>query len=61
LQRKTTVGAGITYMLQKERPLREAIRFGVACGSAATMNDGTQLFKKIDAERLFEQSNSTKQ
>jgi 6-phosphofructokinase 2 len=61
---RSTVGAGdsmvagITYMLQKERPLREAIRFGVACGSAATMNDGTQLFKKEDAERLFEQSNS---
>ncbi len=33
--------------------LREAIRFGVACGSAATMNDGTQLFNKIDAEGLF--------
>jgi len=57
---RSTVGAGdsmvagITFMLQKERPLREAIRFGVACGSAATMNDGTQLFKKEDAERLFE-------
>jgi 6-phosphofructokinase 2 len=33
--------------------LRDAIRFGVACGSAATMNDGSQLFKKADAERLF--------
>jgi 6-phosphofructokinase 2 len=61
---RSTVGAGdsmvagITYMLQKERPLREAIRFGVACGSAATMNDGTQLFKKEDAERLFEEINS---
>lgn len=56
---RSTVGAGdsmvagITYMLQKEKPLREAIRFGVACGSAATMNEGTQLFKKDDAERLF--------
>jgi 6-phosphofructokinase 2 len=61
---RSTVGAGdsmvagITYMLQKERPLREAIRFGVACGSAATMNDGTQLFKKEDAERLFEEISS---
>jgi 6-phosphofructokinase 2 len=57
---RSTVGAGdsmvagITYMLQKEMSLREAIRFGVACGSAATMNDGTQLFKKEDAEKLFE-------
>jgi 6-phosphofructokinase 2 len=59
VEKRSTVGAGdsmvagITYMLQKERPLREAIRFGVACGSAATMNEGTQLFKKEDAEKLF--------
>lgn len=45
--------AGITYALQKNRSLKEAIRFGVACGSAATMNDGTQLFTKSDAEKLF--------
>lgn len=59
VEKKSTVGAGdsmvagITYMLQKNMPLRDAIRFGVACGSAATMNDGTQLFKKEDAEKLF--------
>lgn len=63
VEKRSTVGAGdsmvagITYMLQKERPLREAIRFGVACGSAATMNEGTQLFKREDAERLFHQIN----
>ena len=59
VEKKSTVGAGdsmvagITYSLQKNMPLRDAIRFGVACGSAATMNDGTQLFKKADAEKLF--------
>ncbi len=59
VEKKSTVGAGdsmvagITYMLQKNMPLKDAIRFGVACGSAATMNDGTQLFKKEDAEKLF--------
>ncbi len=59
VEKKSTVGAGdsmvagITYMLQKGAALREAIRFGVACGSAATMNEGTQLFQKEDAERLF--------
>ncbi|GAB2831259.1 1-phosphofructokinase family hexose kinase [Ferruginibacter profundus] len=59
VEKKSTVGAGdsmvagITYSLQKKMTLRDAIRFGVACGSAATMNDGTQLFKKADAERLF--------
>lgn len=63
VEKKSTVGAGdsmvagITYMLQKGKTLREAIRFGVACGSAATMNEGTQLFHQADAERLFEQIN----
>lgn len=60
VEKRSTVGAGdsmvagITYMLAKEQQLDEAIRFGVACGSAATMNEGTQLFKREDAERLFE-------
>lgn len=59
VEKKSTVGAGdsmvagITYSLQKGKTLREAIRFGVACGSAATMNDGTQLFTKADAEKLY--------
>ena len=63
VEKKSTVGAGdsmvagITYSLQKGRTLREAIQFGVACGSAATMNDATQLFKKADAERLYTQIN----
>lgn len=59
VQKRSTVGAGdsmvagITYSLQKNLSLQEAIRFGVACGSAATMNEGTQLFKKSDVERLY--------
>jgi len=59
VEKKSTVGAGdsmvagITNSLQKGKTLKEAIQFGVACGSAATMNDGTQLFNKSDAERLF--------
>jgi 6-phosphofructokinase 2 len=59
VEKKSTVGAGdsmvagITYSLQKQLSLKEAIRFGVACGSAATMNHGTQLFNKSDAEKLF--------
>jgi 6-phosphofructokinase 2 len=58
--KKSTVGAGdsmvagMTYMLQQHRSLKEVISFGVACGSAATMNEGTQLFKKEDAVRLYE-------
>lgn len=61
VDKKSTVGAGdsmvagITYMLHNGRTLQEAIRFGVACGSAATMNEGTRLFHPEDAARLFEQ------
>jgi 6-phosphofructokinase 2 len=63
VEKKSTVGAGdsmvagMTYMLQQNKSLREVISFGVACGSAATMNAGTQLFKREDAERLFEAIN----
>jgi 6-phosphofructokinase 2 len=61
VDKKSTVGAGdsmvagITYSLQKNIDLHNALRFGVACGSAATMNDGTQLFNKEDAEKLYNQ------
>lgn len=63
VERRSTVGAGdsmvagMTYMLQQNRSLKEVVSFGVACGSAATMNEGTQLFKREDAERLFMQIN----
>ena len=59
VEKRSTVGAGdsmvagMTYMLQQNRSLKEIISFGVACGSAATMNEGTQLFKKEDVEQLF--------
>jgi 6-phosphofructokinase 2 len=59
VEKRSTVGAGdsmvagMTFMLQQNRPLKEIISFGVACGSAATMNEGTQLFNRADVERLF--------
>lgn len=58
--KKSTVGAGdsmvggIVWALSQNKSLKEVIRWGVACGSAATMNEGTQLFKGADAQRLFE-------
>ena len=61
VEKKSTVGAGdsmvagITYSLQKGKSLLEALQFGVACGSAATMNEGTQLFNQADAEKLYQQ------
>jgi 1-phosphofructokinase family hexose kinase len=58
--KKSTVGAGdsmvggMVWALSQNESLKEVIRWGVACGSAATMNEGTQLFKFEDAKRLFE-------
>lgn len=59
VQKKSTVGAGdsmvggMVWALSSGKTLQEMLRWGVACGSAATMNEGTQLFKKEDAQRLF--------
>ena len=56
---KTTVGAGdsmvagIVMYLASNKDLKEAVRFGVACGTAATLNEGTQLFKIEDAEKIY--------
>ncbi|NRT14267.1 6-phosphofructokinase 2 [Flavobacterium sp. 28A] len=58
--KKSTVGAGdsmvggMVWALSQNKSLQEVLRWGVACGSAATMNEGTQLFKVEDANRLFE-------
>lgn len=62
--KKSTVGAGdsmvggMVWALSQNKSLQEVLRWGVACGSAATMNEGTQLFKIEDANRLFEWLNS---
>lgn len=59
VQKKSTVGAGdsmvggMVWALSSGKTLQEMLRWGVACGSAATMNEGTQLFKKEDAQKLF--------
>lgn len=60
VKKLSTVGAGdsmvagLACMLEQQRPLSEVIRFGVACGTAATMSPGTRLFKKADVYRLYE-------
>ncbi|MGN7722317.1 1-phosphofructokinase family hexose kinase [Chitinophaga sp. 22620] len=60
VKRVSTVGAGdsmvagMVLALQRGLDIREAIRFGVACGTAATLNPGTALCKKDDAEQLYD-------
>jgi 6-phosphofructokinase 2 len=59
VNRKSTVGAGdsmvagMVWGMQQGFSFKQMIRIGVACGSAATLNEGTQLFKKEDANRLY--------
>jgi 6-phosphofructokinase 2 len=47
--------AGMVLSLSRGRSLGEAVRFGVAAAAAAVMNPGTELCRREDAERLFEQ------
>lgn len=57
--KKTTVGAGdsmvggMVLRLSQGWAVAEAVRYGVACGTAATMNHGTQLCRREDVERLY--------
>ena len=59
VERKSTVGAGdsmvggIVYSLANGKNLPEAVQYGVACGTAATLNTGTALCSKEDADRLM--------
>ena len=59
VKKQSTVGAGdsmvagMLYMLQQHASLENTLKFGVACGTAATMNAGTQLFDKNDVFKLF--------
>lgn len=59
VNRKSTVGAGdsmvagIVYSLSRGENLEYALRYGVACGTAATMNPGTELCNKKDADLLY--------
>jgi 6-phosphofructokinase 2 len=59
VERKSTVGAGdsmvagIVVSLSKGWSILQAIQYGVACGTAATMNPGTELCHRDDADKLF--------
>ena len=47
--------AGIVLSLARGNALRDAVRFGVAAGTAAVMTPGTELCRREDTERLYEQ------
>lgn len=58
---KSTVGAGdsmvagIVFALSRGKNIETAVRYGVACGTATTLNSGTELCHVEDVERLFNQ------
>lgn len=60
VKKQSTIGAGdsmvggMIHELAKGSDLRAVLRRGVACGTAATMNPGTELFRPEDAEKLFQ-------
>ncbi len=60
VKRKSTVGAGdsmvagFVFSLSQGKTFEDALRYGVACGTAATMNSGTELCNKKDADALFQ-------
>ncbi len=59
VKRKSTVGAGdsmvagMVLSLAENKSLTETVQYGVACGTAATMNPGTELCRKEDADYLY--------
>lgn len=61
VEKKSTVGAGdsmvggLVWALSQNKTLKEVIQIGVCCGTAATMNEGTQLFNVEDVMRLLKE------
>lgn len=57
----SAIGAGdsfvalLAWKLTQGRPLDEAVRYGVAAGTATVLTPGTELFRPDDVERLYEQ------
>ena len=59
VKKQSTVGAGdsmvagLVWSLSQKKDLKTALQYGIACGTAATINPGTALCKKEDVDRLF--------
>ncbi|WP_057937785.1 1-phosphofructokinase family hexose kinase [Algoriphagus resistens] len=60
VKQKSTVGAGDTMVggivlsLSRGDDIHDAIKWGVAAGTAATMTPGTELCRKEDVEEIFD-------
>jgi len=58
---KSKIGAGdsmvggVVLSLERDQSLRDAVCFGVAAGAAAVMTPGTELCRREDTERLYQQ------
>jgi 6-phosphofructokinase 2 len=65
VKRLSTVGAGdcmvagVILSLSRGMDLKEAMKYGVACGTAATLNPGTELCKPEDVEKLYKLMSTT--
>ena len=59
VKRKSTVGAGdsmvagIVLSLSLGKSASDALQFGIACGTAATLHEGTELCNKEDVDKLY--------
>lgn len=57
---RSTVGAGdsmvagMVWALSQNWETQQVLRYGVACGTATTMNSGTSLCQKEDVTRIFQ-------
>ncbi|MEX0967514.1 MAG: 1-phosphofructokinase family hexose kinase [Bacteroidia bacterium] len=64
VEKQSSVGAGdsmvagIVSKLIEGMEIREAVRYGLCCGSAAIMTPGSELLHKKDADELFEKIRS---
>lgn len=60
MKSQSTVGAGdsmvgaMTLKLAQNAPLDDMVRFGVAAGSAATINQGTRLCALSDTQKIYD-------
>jgi 6-phosphofructokinase 2 len=61
IEKQSTVGAGdsmvagMVLSLSRGKSYEDVLKYGVACGTAATMNFGTELCKIEDVERIYSQ------